>query len=332
MLIKKLNKLTMIITHLKELLLSTAYVSVLFITLFIIHFHYSDIFTYHFFNGLLGFHKLYAFQVYETIITELYLATLLTVLSIFPIIWLHLICYLVSGLYQYEIVRLNKKYTKLLTIFLFESLIFLFIFLPHVLGRSVLLYWGGITGPLSSPTPLGGRAGFTQEDKPTLHIPPEPSPLRTIAPGELGLDSPNGESNRLEYITKWESDSVGGPYETEPFGITNLWKLDEELTGITQIYSYANVVNLTGRLIILWFILALVLRTMIWQRRYLLYLILIMSIWATPPDIKIQGMLTLTLFLYLEVHMWGRLWKVRRLVGPVGPVGVDGPARKGPTR
>lgn len=279
-------KKKMFITHLKDLIWSAAYVVILFVNIFAVHFHYSEIFTYHFFNGLLAFNNLYAIQVYETVITELYLATILTVFSVLPLIWFHFICYLVSGFYYHEILRFNLTALQALTSFIFESTICIFFFLPHAFGRGIFkaaLSAGGHP-PLSAGGGRPSYPGAFGAGGVVLQPPPAP-PAFSGGPPRVGY----GASDGVLPV------AVGA----------------EGAVGVTQIYSYANVVNLTARLIIIWGILAIILRTTIWQRKYLPLIIFIMSVWVTPPDIKIQAVLTLVLFIYLEGHIWIRLWKAR---------------------
>jgi len=272
----------MFINHFKDLIWSAAYVAIQYISVFAVHFHYSDIFTYHFFNGLLAFNNLYAIQVYETVITELYLATILTVFSILPLIWFHFICYLVSGFYRHEFLRFNRTYAKVLTIFLFESTLCLFIFLPHALGRGV--FKGHTVAKIGATVgALDAGAGGADEGRPLVY---------------------GGEEKVFDFLPPHPGNPLGFPGWPHLAG-------PPSSPGVIQIYSYANVANLTARLIIIWVILAIILRTTTWQRRYLPLIIFIMSVWVTPPDIYIQGGLTLALFIYLEGHVWIRLWKAR---------------------
>lgn len=98
-------------------------------------------------------------------------------------------------------------------------------------------------------------------------------------------------------------------------------------TSLIQVYSYGNITSLMIKLMLVWLITAIIIKIgviieirqksssmslkkdlLIKQRKSLPFILFIMSIWITPPEIRIQIMGLLILILYLEVHILISYW------------------------
>jgi len=95
----------MFIYHLLFLQNLILYFSFNLFILFLIHFTYGHIFIYFLFSKVIVFHNLYAISFYEILLTKIYFSSILTLLNIIPLIFVYLILYLKSGLYQYELYK-----------------------------------------------------------------------------------------------------------------------------------------------------------------------------------------------------------------------------------
>lgn len=79
---------------------------------------------------------------------------------------------------------------------------------------------------------------------------------------------------------------------------------------IMQLTSYSNITEIMGKIIIIWIIMGIIMKiSNSRKRKYIPIIILGLSMWVIPPDIKIQSMLTLVILGRLELYIIISYWR-----------------------